>query len=268
MVALFADQTLRKTLVLKGGTALHLVSKIDLRLSLDIDFSIPKNIDEPKEYFDNIEKVLADHFSKLGHEVFDAGYSKRPKERADSQPQFWGGWSFEFKLIDKTTTYKDKDEKRRRALVPDGSSSSRIQLEISEWEYVGSTENVKIGGSIVTSYSTALLVLEKLRALCQQHSRYPYGRQKNRARDYFDIYQLVKRHRSAALYGELKHHLPAVFGAKEVPVELLRAIFEPEFVDFQRSHFVSVEATVKEKTEPFEFYLEQLRLLLADLEYL
>lgn len=268
VVALFSDQTLRRTLVLKGGTALHLVSKIDLRLSLDIDFSVPDKIDDPKEYFECIGNVLWGHFAKLGYEVFDTEYARRPKERADNQPQFWAGWSFEFKLIDARRKYKDDDEKRRLAFIPKGSASSRIQLEISEYEYCGSTENVKIDGSLVTSYSTVLLISEKLRALCQQHPRYPHGRRKNRARDYFDIYQLVRRHRSLRLYDELKEHLPAVFATKEVSLDLLQGIFEPDFVAFQRSHFGSVEDTVKEKTEPFDYYLEQLRLLLSDLGYL
>jgi predicted nucleotidyltransferase component of viral defense system len=268
VVALFSNQALQRTLVLKGGTALHLVANIDLRLSLDIDFSVPEKIDDPAEYFRCIGSVLSEHFARLGYEVFDEHYAQKPKERAETHPEFWAGWSFEFKLIDIRRNYKDEDEKRRLAFVPEGSASSRIQLEISEYEYCGSTEKVKIGGSLVTSYSTTLLILEKLRALCQQHPNYPHGRRKNRARDYFDIYQLIKRNRSPQLYEDLQRHLPAVFAAKEVSLDLLTAIFEPDFAGFQRSHFVSVEATVKEKTESFEFYLEQLRLLLADLGYI
>ena len=153
-------------------------------------------------------------------------------------------------------------------MIPAGAASSKIEIEISEYEYCDSAEKVELDGSIITCYSTALLILEKLRAICQQHPRYPHGKLKNRARDYFDIYQLVKKHRSDELYPELRHHLPQVLTAKDVSVDLLKEIFEPEFVEFQASHFASVEATVKETMEPFDFYLEQLRLLVSDLGYL
>jgi predicted nucleotidyltransferase component of viral defense system len=267
VVALFSNEILKRTLVLKGGTALILIEKIDTRLSVDIDFSIADEIKDPEKYFSHVAEVLKNHFIKFGYEVFDTKYSRRPKERAESKPKFWGGWSFEFKLIDKKAKPKNIESKRRFALVPDGAASSKISIEISEYEYCDSTENVEIDGSYVISYSTVLLILEKLRAICQQHPNYSYGKLRNRARDYFDIYQLIKKHRSTELYQELKHHLPQVFAAKDVPLSLLKEIFQPSFIEFQAAHFKSVEATVKEKMEPFEFYLEQLRLLISDLGY-
>lgn len=269
VVALFSNEILKRTLVLKGGTALILIEKIESRLSVDIDFSVVDEIKDPAMYFNNVAEVLKIHFNKLGYEVFDTEYSRRPKERAESKPRFWGGWRFEFKLIDRKAKPKNNIEsKRRLALIPDGAASSKISLEISEYEYCDSIENVEIDGSFVTSYSTALLILEKLRAICQQHPNYPYGKLRNRARDYFDIYQLIKKHRSTELYQELKQHLPQVFAAKDVALNLLNEIFQPAFVEFQAGHFESVESTVKEKMEPFEFYLEQLKLLISDLGYL
>jgi len=267
VVALFSNEILKRTLVLKGGTALHLIENLDSRLSVDIDFSIISAINNPEEYFSHLAETLKTHFHKLGYEVFDTQYSRRPKERSESKPRFWGGWCFEFKMIDSKEKLEDLEAKRRNALIPDGAASSKISLEISEYEYCDSTEKVEIDGSIVTSYSTVLLILEKLRAICQQHPNYPHGRLRNRARDYFDIYQLIRKHRSEKLYDELKHHFPQVFAAKEVPVTLLKDIFQPDFVAFQASHFKSVESTVKEKMEPFDFYLEQLKLLISDLGY-
>jgi predicted nucleotidyltransferase component of viral defense system len=268
VVALFSDEILERTLVLKGGTALHLIEKIDTRLSTDIDFSVINQIDNPDDYFWHVAEALREHFGKLSYEVFDTEHGRKPKEKAESKPRFWAGWYFEFKLIDKNFKPKNLEDKRRNALIPDGAASSKIHLEISEYEYCASVEKVEIDGSCVTSYSSTLLILEKLRAICQQHPDYPHGKLKNRARDYFDIYQLVRKHRSEMLYDELKKLLPEVFKAKDVSLELLKKIFEPRFVTFQASHFASVEATVKGKIEPFDYYLEQLRLLLSDLGYL
>jgi len=269
VVALFSDNILKRTLVLKGGTALHLVEGIDTRLSTDIDFSVIDKIEDSDLYFSYVANALGTHFIKLGYEIFDTEYGRKPKESAQAKPKFWAGWYFEFKLIDSDLKPKNHESKRRFALVPDGAASSKIHLEISEYEYCDSIEKIEIEGSLITSYSTTLLILEKLRAICQQHPKYPHGKPKNRARDYFDIYQLLKKqHSRQQLYIALAHHLPKVFAAKEVPLDLLSGIFEPEFIAFQASHFTSVQITVKEKTEPFKFYLEQLRLLVADLDYL
>lgn len=274
VVALFSNEVLKRTLILKGGTALYLIENIDTRLSTDIDFSVNDEIVNPDQYFSYVKNTLSEHFLKLGFEVFDADFKKKPRERADTLPKFWAGWYFEFKLISNEISTKvasrDLAYKRRVALVPDGAASSKNEIEISEYEYCDSTEKVQLAGSTVTCYSTSVLILEKLRAICQQHSRYPYGKLKNRARDYFDIYQLVRKHRSPALYVELRRHLPGVFEAKGVSLDLLKGIFEPDFTEFQASHFSSVEATVKVtvKTEPFEFYLEQLRLLVSELGYI
>ncbi|MBI3897329.1 MAG: nucleotidyl transferase AbiEii/AbiGii toxin family protein [Gammaproteobacteria bacterium] len=269
VVALFSNEILRRTLVLKGGSALFLTQNINTRLSTDIDFSVSSEIENPDQYFAYIGNALSEHFSTLGFEVFDTVFRKKPKERMESKPKFWAGWCFEFKLISAKLSSRDIEFKQRAALIPDGAAASRIEIEISEYEYCDSTEKVELDGSVVTCYSTALLVLEKLRAICQQHPLYPHGKLKNRARDYFDIYQLVKKYRSTELYAELRHHLPQVFAAKDVSPELIKGIFEPEFVEFQASHFASVEAAVKKETiEPFGFYLEQLRLLVSDLGYL
>lgn len=268
VVAVFSDEILERTLVLKGGTALHLIEKIDVRLSTDIDFSVANQIENPDEYFKHVATALSRHFLTYGYEAFDAEHGRRPKEKAVSKPRFWAGWYFDFKLIDCTYKPKNIEDKRRNALVPDGAAASKIHLEISEYEYCGSVEKVTIDGSCVTSYSSTLLILEKLRALCQQHPDYPYGKRKNRARDYFDIDQLVRKHRSKELYEEMRRLLPDVFNAKDVSIDLLKKIFDSAFTSFQASHFPSVEATVSGKVESFEYYLEQLRLLVSDLGHL
>lgn len=265
VVALFKDAVLERTLVLKGGTALHLIEKIDSRLSTDIDFSACEKIASPALYFARVEDALRAHFSNHGYEVFDCKHSKKPQEKSAKYPEFWAGWSFEFKLVSYETTYENEEGKRRAALIPEGAASSRIFFDVSEHEYCASVQRVEISGSNVASYTGQLLVAEKIRAICQQHGAYPYGRKKNRARDYYDIYQLVRKYRSPEFYHELLAVIPLVFQAKQVDQALILRIFDPDFVAYQRSHFISVEASVSGKTEPFDFYAEQLKLLLSDI---
>lgn len=265
VVALFKDELLERTLVLKGGTALHLIENIDSRLSTDIDFSACEKISSPDLYFERVTKALGEHFLALGFEVFDSAFGQKPKERTEKHPEFWAGWFFEFKLSRLDRQYKSLEDKRRSAMVPDGGASSKIRIEISEYEYCGSTRKVVIHGSAVVSYSGVLLVAEKIRAICQQHPDYPYGSLKNRARDFYDVYQLVRKYRSPQFHLELKSELPKVFAAKQVDLALLRKIFDPGFLSFQASHFSSVETSVSGKTEPFDFYSEQLKLLLNDI---
>ena len=58
-------------------------------------------------------------------------------------------------------------------------------------EYCGSFETIKIKSIKVKVYSKPLLVLEKLRAICQSHPNYKYrNTQSNRARDFYDIEQI------------------------------------------------------------------------------
>lgn len=264
VVALFADPELRRPVVLKGGTALRLSEKMDNRLSTDIDFSIPDVIAEPEQYFRQVGLRLANHFEPLGFEVIDGKPTRKPKTRGRNLPPFWGGWSYQFKLSDLKNRGETPGTKTRRALIPGGSASSRIELEFSEHEYCGSLVTIKIAGSPVRVYSSVLLILEKIRAICQQHPSYPYTQNRDRVRDFYDIYQLVRKHRAhPKFFSELKLHIGPVFEAKQVPLTLLDAIFAEDFLELQESGFPALGDTVTGKLQPFYFYTEQLKWLIG-----
>ncbi len=267
VVALFSNSILEKTLVLKGGAALHLAEKIDSRLSSDMDFSIAEAIENPDTYFKEVTDVLQNQFGALDYDVIDSRHERKPKVRMEGLPLFWGGWVYTFKLSAKKTRRDSPEARQRSALMPEGSNTTKIEIEISEYEYCGDVEIVRIDGTKVHVYSNILLVLEKLRAICQQHPSYPYGTKKNRARDYYDIFCLVKKYRSSEnFYKALKAHIAAVFDAKKVPLDLLDRIFDADFVALQAANFPSVKDTVKESIEEFPFYLEQLRILVSQIQ--
>jgi len=268
VIALFSNKSLKDSLVLKGGAALSLSEKLYNRLSTDIDFSVESDIDKPELFFKKAESSLKSRFKRHQLEVFDFKYKKRPRKRSAQKPHTWGGWLVTFKLADKTNRSKNIEQKRRIALMPKGYKSTNITFEISEHEYCGLVRQFKLEGVLIKAYDPALLVAEKLRAICQQHPSYPHTRAKNRARDYFDIYQLVKKHRSERFFKKIKKHIEPVFEAKQVGVDIIAKIFEKDFIEFQSDGFAEVKNTVSNVSggvEEFDFYVDQLRLLLEDI---
>ena len=265
--ALYSIEELGSQLVLKGGTALTFIENIDSRLSTDIDFSIPNQITDSKKFFAIVKHALTKHFAKLGYEVFDFNPQRRPSKPHKDNPPGWGGWKVEFKLILSGHNHADKETLRRNALMPEGHGSTKISLEISENEYCGLIKEGKIGGVIVRAYDPVILVLEKIRAICQQHKDYPHKRQTNRARDYFDIYQLSQKYRDTNFLKLLGKHIDAVFEAKLVDKAILLKIFEDDFLEYQENGFEMVKATIsipEKELQPFDFYVDHLRFLLED----
>ena len=258
IVAIFSDNELSKQLVLKGGGALQFLEGKDERLSIDIDFSIRQVLFEPEEFFRKIEQALTNQFESLEYDVIDFKYQAKPKA-AEKNPTWWRGWLCEFKL----STCKHRSDtlimRRRAALIPEGSNSSKIEIEISEHEYCNSTRRKSISGIMVEGYTREALVLEKMRAICQQHPTYEYSkRTKNRARDFVDIYSLTLNFDDAFLEA-CKIHIEFIFEAKKVPLKLLSCYWDEEFIEIQRRGFAEVVDSLKKKAYPFDVYLEHLR---------
>lgn len=145
--------------------------------------------------------------------------------------------------------------------LPDGANSPKIIIDISEHEYCGARRSRTIEGVKILGYSRELLVLEKLRAICQQHPDYEFRLSKNRSRDFYDIYQLSEEV-DEVFIKKCRHHLKKVFDAKEVPYGILKAIWNEEFIDEQRRGFEQVKDTVRGKVYDFNVYVEHIRFLL------
>jgi Nucleotidyl transferase AbiEii toxin, Type IV TA system len=109
-----------------------------------------------------------------------------------------------------------------------------------------------------------MIVIEKLRAICQQMAEYPQRRYATaRSRDFYDIFSTIKAAHidlSAPEKSELVRH---IFAAKSVPLSLLAKI--EDYREFHRPDWASVELTAAEKLETFDFYfdfvLQQVQLL-------
>lgn len=208
VVAIFSDKELANQLVLKGGFAINLLEKIDKRLSTDIDLSCEFGVENPEHFSELIKNTLITQFKNHKYDVIDLKFKKRPKKGGTGKPYWWGGWLCEFKLSSMNDRELSDQQRRRQALIPNGASSSKIEIEISEYEYWGSTHKMEVRGIKINGYSRAMLVVEKIRALCQQHPDYPYGSSRNRTRDLVDIYYLSKDHFKTSFFEECKRELP------------------------------------------------------------
>lgn len=107
--------------------------------------------------------------------VFDVKLNERPEHIREEVKSFWGGYLLEFKIIKREEYDKlslEIDTVRRNAIPIKPDGSTKFTVDISKYEYVGRKEKRELDGSIVYVYSPAMLVLEKLRAICQQLPEY------------------------------------------------------------------------------------------------
>jgi predicted nucleotidyltransferase component of viral defense system len=270
LTGIFKEDIFNESLYLKGGQALRLKENLRKRFSADIDFSASSEIKDKDLFFSKIKDSLYQEFLTHDLYLFDFVFTRRPKQRKEGTPDFWGGWEVEFKLIEKSKMGGNIDKLRREAIVPEGVASPKINLDISEHEYCGSVEKIKVRSVDVNVYSRALLLLEKIRAICQQHPDYKLTKNDSRARDYYDVERLwdkvVTRAEQEPFLSECKMHIGKVFAAKGVELSLLDRIFEDEFLEIQESGWPSVRATVSDKVEDFDYYVSVLQDIIRNLK--
>lgn len=270
LVAIYKEDIFSKALYLKGGQALRFVEDADSRLSTDLDFSITKSLEEPVKFFKILEETIYNHFDTIDLHIFDFKFKRKPEVSKEGYPDFWTGWEVHFKLIERSKKALAIDQKRREAIRPERANGTIIELEISQYEYCESIQKVDLRGAMIKSYSRALLILEKLRALCQQHSDYKYKGQKFRARDFYDIsiliYKSTKSGERKQLINECKLHNKGVFDAKEVPLNILDKITLDDFVDIQRKNWEQVVSTLQGDKESFDYYVSTVKDFIKQLK--
>ena len=263
IAALLSDDILLGMFVLKGGNALELVYEITNRGSIDIDFSMEGDFkpEERSRVERQMDSLLKDEFDKHGYVVFDVKLNERPEHIREEVKSFWGGYLLEFKIIKREEYDKlslEIDTVRRNAIPIKPDGSTKFTVDISKYEYVGRKEKRELDGSIVYVYSPAMLVLEKLRAICQQLPEYKeiIGSKKSspRPRDFYDIYNLLKTFPDFESNDELKDMLRFVFEAKRVPLDFLNRISSQ--LEFHRQAWESVAQTVsqRETLNEFDYY--------------
>jgi len=264
ILAIYQSSGLANILFLKGGSALRMFDHQNSRLSIDADFSIESTLEHAAQFFDTIQSSVTAHFRKTGFDVIDFKSTRQPKICPSTRPDWRGGWACEFKLVDQIHREKPSRTRQRNALIPRGANSPKITIDISEHEYCGEHRTKIIQGVKILGYSRELLVLEKLRAICQQHPSYKFRLSKNRSRDFYDIYQLTSDV-DDSFVEKCARHLNDVFSAKEVPLEIIRELWNEDFIDEQRRGFEQVKDTVRGDVYDFDVYAEHLKFLIQDI---
>lgn len=266
IVTMVSDDYLMEQLVLKGGNAIDLVYQISGRASLDIDFSMSG--DFKKDSIDSIEttikSLLITTYQQERLVAFDIKLIRKPERigKIDDM-EFWGGYQIEFKVIPKDIfdQYSDNIEVLRRTATVIGPSNRKIfRIDISKFEYCAGKVAKDIDGYTVYVYTTEMIVLEKIRAICQQHPGYRAIVKSHpasaRARDFFDIYIITQMFPIDVNSKRTKEFLEASFLSKRVPLNLIHEVASQR--EFHRTDYPSLRDTVKEGVDlkDFDFYFD------------
>ena len=265
VIAMFSDDELMNRLVLKGGNAINLIYKLSSRASIDVDFSLETEFEEYE--LESIErkivKCLEETYWEAGLKVFDVKFTKKPSIISEEVRKFWGGYQVEFKVIPKEMfeqNSEDVDFLRRNAAVVGPRQVKKFKVDISKFEYCKDKKQKDLEGYTVYVYSPAMLVIEKIRAICQQMPEYKEIIKtmiaSPRSRDFFDIYILMKRFSVDLNESDNWDMLQKMFEVKRVPLALLNNI--EKFRDFHREGFDSLKDTVNPDIElkDFDFYFD------------
>jgi len=276
IIAMVSDDELMDTLVLKGGNAIDLIYQVSGRASTDIDFSMSAEFsdEELKRISDKVERVLRTTFHPEGWRVFDVTFIEKPDMLDTKQKMFWGGYRIGFKIIPEAIyeeKSKDVEYLRRTATVTGPDNRRVFEIEISKFEYCTGKEAKEMDGYRVYVYSPEMIVLEKIRAICQQIPDYrdivKTHTPTARARDFFDIYILLEHFRIDLNDTRVKDLLIKIFEAKKVPRHFLREI--RDYREFHRPDFISVTNTVKSgvQLKDFDFYFDYVEAKFTALEF-
>ncbi len=259
ITSMFSDDVLFRRLVLKGGNAISLVYRYGSRGSLDVDFSIEGDFEDVDDASRRILRGLNDRFDAADYVVFDHNFSKRPSVE-NEQNRKWGGYRMQFKIIEKRryeALKQDLDAIRRNAAVIGPLQQRIFTVDISRHEFCSGKAEADLGDFTIYVYTPSMIVIEKIRAICQQMPEYPARTTKSaRARDFYDIHTVSTEAGIDLVTAENAELARQIFAAKDVPLVLIQKIHD--FREFHRQDWPSVQDTVAGSLETFDFYFDFL----------
>lgn len=282
IISLFsASDYLMKLFVLKGGNVLNYVYKINRRSSIDIDISMEgsfEKLDIPlKEVQEILERSFVRNFEESGFKVFDICLEKKPSELEEEKEDFWGGYTLTFKVLDfdkwneiKEAPDKDIEDMRRQAIPFTPDFHRNFRVDISRHEYCKEKTIKLLDDYSVYVYTPRMIVLEKLRAICQQTEEYENiietHHRRARAQDFFDIYIVMQNFPDIDLTSqESLASLKEFFNIKKVPIKLLEEM--ENYREFHRDAFAVVEDTVfsSAQLKSYDFYFDFVLGIIDDI---
>lgn len=257
IAAVASDPGLREQLILKGGNALALVHGVGMRASLDIDYSMSDDLDNPDEFASMLLRALEGRFSQSGITVFDFDFQRRPRQTLANRT--WGGYNATFKLVESSAVSTDVRKMRNDALTVSGhpQASRAFRIEISKFEFCDDQDQVAVDDDTVCRvYTRDLVAAEKLRALCQQMTEYGQRRHPTpRARDFYDIHALLTEGGVDFGHPDLHALVAATFDQKHVPLRLIGIL--ADYCDFHEEDWPQVlNAIPARKPREFGYYAD------------
>ncbi len=269
ITAVFSDDILFDKLVLKGGNALDIVHRVGVRTSLDIDLSIDGDFENVEDAKRRLFKGLEDRFDSAGYVAFDLRFSKRPPAPKEGRAD-WGGYLIEFKITEKERfkhLAADREALGRTATHIGPGDRRVFRIEISKHEYCKGKMEMEVDAYKVFVYTLPMIVVEKLRAICQQMKEYTLrGPKTARARDFLDIYSVLIRGDVELNNVETFELIRGMFAAKSVPLTLLGKI--EEYREFHRGDWDAVTVSAGVQLNTFDFYFDYVLKTVQELESL
>ncbi len=214
-----------------------------------------------------VEFLLVREFKGAGFKVFDVLFKNKPKVLDEELKEFWGGYMIEFKIVPWKQWVEGGEDVStvRGKSLQIGQTKDKIKgkftVDISKYEYVGSKKLHEIDGALVQVYSPEMILLEKMRAICQQFEEYEEivksRTLRPRARDFYDIIQIKERFKIDFFSETNLQLLKYIFEAKRVPTSYLIRI--ENYRELHRDAWVSVVDTVEGLTvEEYDEFFDRV----------
>jgi hypothetical protein len=190
---------------------------------------------------------------------------------------FWGGYRVEFKIIESekyeqfSANLRDLQVRAVEVNLP-LSTKKVFKIDISKYEYCIPKQSYELDDYTIYAYTPEMIVIEKLRAICQQMPEYAETvkspSRSARARDFFDIYMIVEHFKIYLTTAQNIEIINNIFNAKKVPIALIGKI--AEYREYHRPDFTSVQTTVRADTDlkDFDFYFDYVLEICQQLKIL
>ena len=126
---------------------------------------------------------------------------------------------------------------------------------MSKYEYCKGKVERELDSYTIYVYSPEMIVVEKLRAICQQMPEYHLRSHPSaRARDFYDIWRVMTETSLNPATPEVLELAKHIFAAKRVPLVLLAQVGNQREV--HRPDWPAVVAAVAQRLNDFDFYFD------------
>lgn len=234
-----------------------------------MDFSIESEFSDLTKTSERIFATLRREFESVGYVMFDEKFAIKPSHPRKGQPEWWGGYTVEFKLVERSLREDlggDIQALRKRAEELGPQQKRKYTIDISRHEFCEGKVQRDVDDFAIYVYSLEMIAAEKLRAICQQMPEYPFGTKSPRARDFYDIHEIITKHGVDLTTKDNLSVLVAVFAAKQVSLNLLGEI--SKYRDFHALDWPAVEASISGSHDTFENYFDFIVRLASILQAL